>query len=233
MHTPTRHFEVNPLLSDTGALRTGLRSAGVTLAWRTLCASHNTADSGVQNSAESTEKPSGHTTVNTSRGDAKAACPVLKLWTSCWSRLDPEVGRRLVSCCDKQKSEYKKIKFPCRSVFIYFFKVKYQVFFFNVFFFYPLPPKEKENINTLFSPYDPVFEHRAWWQLPSQETGCGVLLPAGPTLSLSRAASGNKRSNSWTESCPTTSWDDNSFTTWPSTSSTVRTRFLQDWVITV
>lgn len=58
---------------------------------------------------------------------------------------------------------------------------------------------------------------------PYKTQDVALLLPAGPTLSSSRVASGRKWSSSWTESCPTTLWDDNSSTTWPSTSSSVRT----------
>lgn len=55
-----------------------------------------------------------------------------------------------------------------------------------------------------------------------QDAWCRAFVPADLMLSSLRVSSSRKRSSSWTESCPTTSWDDNSSTTWPSTSSSVR-----------
>lgn len=52
---------------------------------------------------------------------------------------------------------------------------------------------------------------------------CVYVVLMFPDLMLS-SLKGSRRSSSWTESCPMTSWEDKSLTVWPNTSSSVRTR---------
>lgn len=50
---------------------------------------------------------------------------------------------------------------------------------------------------------------------------CVYMVLMFPDL-MHSSLTGSRRSSSWTESCPMTSWEDKSLTVWPNTSSSVR-----------